>query len=176
MRTDNLTDKQLAAIGRIAVNSAQIDMWVDIVLSYVTGLTEDQLKVIQPQAMLGTKLDVLSTLGKQKLKSKKRQMEFDKIISAIKQTNSHRVTAIHGIWQRENGNTLSSILMGAAPDGKSKAIRKGSKQPIVLKADKLDAIADEMQEQPRILMRFFMEVWIKPAARKSVAKARAKSP
>jgi len=175
----DLTEKQLVAIGAIAVESAYAEATVDMLLSSLTKLNPDQLAVLLPGAMLNAKLDMLLGLGMPTLKSKKRKDEFKEIISGLKYWNSQRNIAIHGLWRNKNGGLrrIGDFLLQNPATGNSEVVhKKRSKQPTTLSASKLESIYKGIDESNSKLFVFFISPLMRVAARQAAAKSRTKPP
>jgi len=170
-----LTDRQLASIGRIAVASASLERLVDHMILLLTKLPEDQLRLLIPNVMMASKLDILDGLFAAKLRSAARKAEAKTIISEIKHVNSSRVIAIHGQWQPTRQlNSFSDLLSGF--DIQLEAINeKGGKKSSPLRAEKLESIAKAISACGDRLFIFCLHQWIRPAAIRSVRKSLPKS-
>jgi hypothetical protein len=165
-----LTEKQLASLGRIAVQSAYLEETIDRMLQALTKLDRKQMRILQPRGMFQTKLDILKSLWDLKLRTKIHKDQLNKIVEDIRNANSDRVKAIHGIWRSKSYGAIAS-LMNLEPDGNAEAIH-GSGAP--LSAQKMEQLATRLENAHIALAAFYAENRIIPGARISAGKERAK--
>ena len=122
-------EKLLAAIGAIAVESTYLERFLDTTIRKLARLSDAVARpVLAKTATMEAKLDLLRELGSIKLqKYPKRHDEFEKIIATLKNANTNRNTAIHGVWYREmifDGKGLLGYTL-AAPKAVRKPLKDG---------------------------------------------------
>jgi len=168
--TSVLTQAQLAAIGEIAVESAYLDGMVDFLIAQILNISEEKYYVVSNGVMLGTKLDILRNLGLIRLRSKKRKLEWENIVSQVKHLNSQRTIAIHGYWQSKHGRKLSDLNKETwiLPSGEAQAVHKrGKKKPSILDAQNLQKLAYDIHDNRNKLMIFYANSWMKGSIRET---------
>ena len=172
-----LTTEQLAALGRIALESAYLESLVDQLIGEIAKLSDEQFRALLPGAMLATKLDILKNLASLKLKSKTKKEKLSSIIAELNHLNSQRNIAIHGLWQSLEKISFADLAKGASiKTGNAEAtLARGKKQPSKLHASKLQAIADGISEYCDQLADFCLLLWIRPASIRRVRKSFSKS-
>lgn len=169
-----LTEKQLAAIGSVAVESSYLESLIEGLIGQLSGLRPEVLKVFSGNAaMMGGKIEILGKLGTLKLRSKKRKHEWAKIISELKEANTERAIAIHGIWERiEPTNELRHLLLGFAPTGEAQAIHKNAP---ILPAARIDKLATRINSAYDRLWAFYVDVWHAAWLRRFLREERKRS-
>jgi len=145
-----------------------------MMISSVANLSEDQTSIFLSKAMLSAKLDILRDLGLLKLRSKIRQDNFRRIISDLKLLNGQRTIAIHGKWEPKGGFKLKDIIY-FSPSGEAEASHKrGKKEPTKLSSAQLLKVPIKIDASCTELYKFWIELWVKPAVRRSITKERLK--
>lgn len=174
-----LTTEQLAALGRITLESAYLERLVDTLIMEIAKLSDEQFRALLPGAMLAAKLEILNNLAILKLKSKSKKEKIGSIISKLKHLNSQRTIAIHGQWQSLEKISFADFAKGdSIRIGNAEATHvRGNRQPSKLHVSKLQDIADGISEYCNQLADFCLLLWIRPAAvrrlRKELSKARS---
>ncbi|HTE14915.1 MAG TPA: hypothetical protein VK642_07535 [Burkholderiales bacterium] len=171
-----LTKDQLAALGSIAAESTYLENLVDVVVSDVSGLNDEKLKIMIPSIMMQGKLEILKEFGLLKLKSKKLKINFSILIGELKHTNSERNQAIHGYWidpQRGTGGLISSAMGNSIQSqiGDAVAIQLRHKKTPALSSKRLEAIAVEIAATRTKLFKFWKNHWISPSIRRQIRRA-----
>lgn len=106
-------DQLLIAIGSIAAESAYLERFVETLIYRLTKLTREMGYPIVEAGMLGSKLDLLTQVGRVKLNGKEIvSTQFSDLMSRIKHANSERILAVHGVWLHEHENFLKAIMEG----------------------------------------------------------------
>ena len=125
-----LAKEQLAALGEIAAESAQLEATVDLMIQIALKINIAEFDALVSGRMLGAKVDVLKTCGLSRLpgkRKKSRRHQFTVLMDHIKHLLSKRAVAIHGIWEPEGGMNLGNLMAGWAGDlqpGKAEAKHK----------------------------------------------------
>lgn len=95
----DLTRDELAAIGRVVVESAQLEYTVEVLICELTGLTLKQGAIFLAKGMFASKLDVLSNVVTQWLTDSPELLaEAQALISEMGENNAQRTTVVHGVW------------------------------------------------------------------------------
>lgn len=154
----------LANIGSIAAESAYLEQFVETMLYRLTKLTREMGYPIIETPMLGGKLDLLSQIVKVKLKRRKKRLaQFAKIVSDIKNSNSERITAIHGLWLPANPIPAVGIINRVRERRNAVAVKRGrlDKPDTKLTAERAAKVAVAIYESHVELRDFALETWPK---------------
>ncbi len=156
-----LTTEQLAALGEIAVESAQLENTVELMIQVVLKIGPEEFEELIKGRMLGAKVDVLKVCGQAKLagkKQKKRRGRFTAIIDHIKFLISQRAIAIHGLWGPEGGKLgdLIAMMSGQWEPGTAEAKHKKG----AMKSAQVQKLADEFHQANSDLWKLIRDIWI----------------
>lgn len=167
-----LTADQLVAIGSAAVESTFIEELIHKMIVVMSGVTEKKLMPFMGHLMMEGRLAILENLAEIYLKSKKKQAKLNTIIENIRRANTGRISLIHGVWEV---NDILLVLAGNKPTGDARA--KSMKKPDAAKvsAKKAETIAQEISDAYGELQDFWLNNFLKPAARKRQARLQARS-
>lgn len=152
-----LSKNQLAEIGSIAVESTYCEQLVGSLIWSLARLNELNGKFFTYGMQMGTRIDLLSSLGKLNLVSASEIETFTNIISELKENNEKRNIVIHGYWSaffflRDIGNP------NAAPTVKALKQRRNS-NPQEFSAKDLEKIAENICVTTEKLQKFSVSVW-----------------
>jgi len=155
-------EKLLAAIGAIAVESTYLERFVDTAIRKLSGLSDTiSHAVLAKHNTMEARFDLLLELGSTKLKhAPKRCAEFEQIIKALKDANSNRNTAIHGVWYREmvfDGKGLLGYTL-AEPKASRKPPKPGE-QGSTMRAETAHKVAKQISEAHYALHEFAYRTW-----------------
>ena len=155
-------DAQLReAVGSIAIESAYLERFIETMLYALTKLKRDMGYPIVEAGMIGSKIDLLTQVGKVKLAKRKRRLkQFTELISNIKQANTDRVTAVHGLWLPEHHNYLRMITLGQSkiPARASKRNKDGTPDT-TLDEGRAAKIAERISQLHQELHDFAEQAW-----------------
>jgi hypothetical protein len=177
-----LSEKQLAALGSLVVESAFLESLVDDLIQELSRLRDEQYALFTSRAMLAAKLDLLLQLGTMRLRSKRRQTKFSAIIIDLKTLNTERTTAVHGIWEPiyDKGTSDVFMTMSLIPiivprkvGARARHARGGKVSG--LSAERLDIVAQKISDGAQALRNFSAHVWTRRKNVKRLAKALLKS-
>lgn len=166
MVKDFLSQKEMAAIGSVVAESAQLERSLDGHIMKITKLHQAQYEVLMGGKMLGAKIAVFKELGLLKIKSEKRRKAFIKIMDNFTHLSSERVVAVHGRWIPTGG--VTSELVEGMFSGRLKpghlppgiAIHKRGKDKwFKLEAKHLDDLAEELVDGMMRLTKFWDPKW-----------------
>lgn len=169
----------LAAIGSIAAESTYLEQTVEDAITRLSGLPSDGVSCIMP-TMIGGKLDLLLHLGKARLRTKSRRQQFSDLMSHIKNSNTERILAVHGVWEPQNDSGQHPGIINALrypTTFKMVATKaaKGAKGSAKLDEDRAWKVAMAIAEGHGKLRDFTQEAWprkfLEPLA-KSVQRLR----
>src|SRR5262249_4899751 len=101
--TLKFTQKELAAIGEVAVESAQLEVLLDHLLGNLAEVDTRTSDILMGRVMFARKLAIVekliaNRLGKDGTKDTKLLAESRAIISRIEKLAEDRAVAIHGLW------------------------------------------------------------------------------
>jgi hypothetical protein len=166
MVKDFLSQKEMAAIGSVVAESANLERCLDGYIMKISRLNRAQYDVLVGGKMLGAKIAIFKDLGLLKIKSKKKQKGFSKTMDSLSLRNAERVVAIHGIWAPAGG--ITSELVEGMFSGKLKpnhlppgvAIhRKGRGKWFKMEAKHLEDLAQEIVDGMGELTKFWDPKW-----------------
>jgi hypothetical protein len=178
-----LKEDELASLGSVAAESAYLESIVDDGIKDISRLSDAQFEIFTGKTMLGTKLDMLSSLGELRIKSQKRKKRFREIISRLKHLNNERSQAIHGLWEpvydQPEGMTWHKWFFS---DPSKWPVRLGAKvrnsrtkELGPLSTKRLDNLAEDLWKETGALYGFLTDVLnTKKKARSKVARALVK--
>jgi hypothetical protein len=158
-----LSNEHLAAIGALVVESSNLEMFLDGMLCVMLRLKKQQYDLLLDGAMMQRKLNLLHDLGTLRLRSKKRKLQLTAIIGELKQCNSQRVAAVHGIWESKDGrlNQLKVLMdnVNGIPQPPKKAIatkERLNQKALQLDADKVEETVDKLIKWHKKLLTFYV--------------------
>lgn len=159
--SQHLTDNQLAAIGRVAVESAWLEAAVERYISRLTRLSKRNTAALLKGRMMSFKLETLDMLGQGATKDPARRREFAELMKHIKAANDDRNDVIHGLWGM--GSPKSSIegLTGFLFPYEAEAQRRTRKGNLrTMKASEIDRAANAVTESTWKLISFGANNWL----------------
>jgi hypothetical protein len=121
-----LSDKQLNAIGCVAVESAYLDDLFDRYIQGLSCLDEHDARVLTAGAQLSAKLQVLKALTKERIKSEFAR-KHENIFAELGRHITDRNNIVHGTWHVETLNLFRSADEKTSkwvPSGETWAKRK----------------------------------------------------
>jgi hypothetical protein len=162
-----LTKEQLAALGAITLESAQLEQTIDFVIRACMEDFEVLIEDLTKNRMLGQKIDLLKMCGQGKLRGKRRKKilkEFTGLMDHCKLLVSRRAIVVHGSWQPEGGmkmNDMIQIMMGKWKPRAAEAKHKKG----LMKAEKLEALAEDIAKIDSELKLFGIKYGVAPTMR-----------
>jgi len=168
MTKDFLSQKEMAAIGSVVAESAQLEASLDWLILKLTKLSLAQYEIVVGSRMLGAKISLFKDLGLLKLKSKKRQKAFSKIMDKFSSLNAERVIVVHGLWRPAGG--VTSAMLEEMMSGRLKAVdlppgeaihRKGRGKFLKVQSQRLNDLAKGFTEGMHDLTKFWEPKWYK---------------
>lgn len=94
-----LTPPQLEAIGCVAVESANVEAFIELGIFYLSGVEEPTGRLLIGNAMLSSKVDLLADFIKRTIGEESYKEKFSKLLADLRHEISNRNTIIHGYWQ-----------------------------------------------------------------------------
>jgi hypothetical protein len=168
-----LSQEQLAALGEIAANSAELEVMAGWVLMYILKVNHAQLNVILGEVPLTKRLVMLEELGGDALEEQALKDEFKNIVDSMRKSVQDRNTVIHGSWDAK-GDHLSfedsiDIYYGnKAPQSVFAENPKNKKRRY--SAEDLRVLANALYESRIQLWDFSRENWWKAWSTEVFAK------
>jgi hypothetical protein len=167
MSKDLLTPYQLAALGSVVVESADLENKLNMMLQDLTGLSDAHLRIMNRGSMLQQKLEAVEKLGEQKFTAKSSKARLKNAITYLKQRNTERTIIVHGVW-RPGGGGGALAQLAAYQSGQPLALEAVLyKNNATFKASELDKLALKIQIATGDLWELFMEKRAKPAAKRN---------
>jgi hypothetical protein len=150
---DFLTQSEMAAIGSVVAESAQLENVLEGFIIGMTKLSQAQYDILVGARMMGAKIAIVKDLGLLKLKSEKRKKAFTKVMDKLARLNVDRVGVVHGLWRPEGGVTFElvdgamsgRITRDQVPPGIAYH-RKGRGKWFKMEAKDLDGLAQELTD------------------------------
>lgn len=149
------TDEQLADIGRVVVESANLENIIDQIIASYSGTTPEACAILMSTQMLGGKIECLSRLVPPKLRTKQAKKDFGDLIKRIVKLNSRRTIAVHGQWKPRNGGPGIQFIGFMPPLQPSDAATK-RKPNDTLTAEEVHELGTEIQRAHQDLWRFWV--------------------
>ena len=152
----DLTDVEYAAIGRIAVESAYLEDFVEQLVITLSRVRPPLGDILLERAMFDSKLTLLSKIADNLLKSRPAKLaELKKIIAKIRANNEERTIAIHGRWVNM---TLSDLMVGGGQRN-PRAIKRKSQTKKELTVSEAGALSLKIEEAGTELWFFAKKTW-----------------
>jgi hypothetical protein len=109
-----LTQEERAAIGDVAIQSAMLEMNMEMFIRDLTKFDQNMADIFVGRMMFEGKHGILKNLIHLRLKKEtkrniKRRKEFDLLMARMSQLNADRVTTIHGYWGFKEGGPFVSL-------------------------------------------------------------------
>ena len=159
-----LKPEQLAALGSVVAESTYVEMLVDGMICRLAKLKPQQFSAFLGGAMLQRKLEVLEQLGEPHIKSARRKAAFKKLMLELRDGNTERTKAVHGVWLFAiEGNTLKLDKAEATHTRRGK-----------IAARDLEQLANRISNGFWALSDFDAKVWQRPAARRRVLRSKSR--
>ena len=106
-------DKEHATIGRIAILWGQIEHFVELLLPFVTGLTNEELDALQISSKtIASKVDFLNTASA-RLPDEDARNELRAFCAIIHETKGQRNHVFHGMWGWRADNRIERVFPAA---------------------------------------------------------------
>lgn len=141
---------QLAALGSVVAESAYLERLIEVIISLLANVDQGTREIFLHRAMIGAKIDLMAELAKRKLKTKKRKVQFENIVSNINRCNEQRIVAVHGIWWP------TKPILGKNLSGEARA---ATSRGGVITTRGLEKLAKEISDCHWALFGFYREVW-----------------
>jgi hypothetical protein len=156
-----LNDQQLAAIGRVAVESAWLETAIERYISRLSRLSRKNTEALLDGRMMSFKIETLKMFGKAATKDPNKRNEFFDLMTDIAAANRDRNTVIHGLWGAGMPKTeidgLSDFLFPYEVEAKKRTSPGNFK---TMKASEIDRVADAVAASTWRLMSFGSENWL----------------
>lgn len=111
-----LSEQQLAALGRVAIASADLEFILNWMIAVVLKLPVEAHEAIVTPMSLSTKLEVFIKVGMPRIAGKKRKKEFSELGSHLKGLVVKRNIVIHGSWTLAGKVSLGDQFLLKATD------------------------------------------------------------
>lgn len=107
-----LTESELATIGLVVVESANLELRVEVLLALLLKLSLKQGSAVFGKGMLDSKLSTLANVAEIELAEKPELLkELKDLISEIRDNNDLRTTVVHGIWVNTDAFGAEGMLL-----------------------------------------------------------------
>jgi hypothetical protein len=159
--THLLNKDQLAALGEVAANSAELEYMLAFVLMWCLRLNGKQTRALVSDAMLSKRITLLESIGKETISGRELKKEFKAIIQRVKDLSGHRNTVIHGTWGPKGSHIsfedgLDMEFGTKTPDG---VIAENPKNAKRYSAKEIRQLADELHQARIDLWDFGRKQW-----------------
>jgi len=166
------TDAQLADIGRVVVESANLESIVEQMLADFIGGKAEILDILMGTQMLDRKLELLGRIAPLKLRSAKHRATLASLLDRCNSLNKLRRIAVHGVWKERGGVTLSDFLaFKPRPLEPSDAATRRNPNN-VLTAERVKTLGTDIQQAHQDLWRFWVSCRISPKARRGLKRGK----
>lgn len=152
-------EKLLAAIGSIVLESAYLERYIETMLYRLTRLSRPLGHPLIEKGMMDAKLEALKEICRSKLARRPKHFaELSDIISDLRQNNTDRSIAVHGVWTPEV--TYKPGLFGEAVFGPPRASkRKGHQGDAIMTAARAMELAKDISDGHSALHAFSKRTW-----------------
>jgi hypothetical protein len=157
-----LSADQLRAIGNVVVETTYLEIYVEQVIWRLAGMEKESGKFFTDQTRIAARLELLSSLGKPRLKGTK-LARFTALVSDIKIETEHRNTIVHGVWVTAK-ISLAELLGNDWKERKPAFANKRRlhKPPLKFSAVKVRETAERISTLSKELTLFCEEEWPSP--------------
>lgn len=159
-----LKHDQLAAIGLVAAASASLEATIELSLSFLTGLDEDECGLLLTGKTLGPKLELLKRLGLRRLKSAEAQGAFAAMMDSLSSLIGERNAVIHGTWQPKDGFTFAFLAQLNTPVEVEAVLKKRNGNVQKVNAENLGSLADRLSSAHSAFFDFLMDHFVRPGS------------
>ena len=118
-----LTDEQLKAVGCIAIESSNLETYIEAIIRNFLIISESDLDIFIGRLSVGPKADILRDVVKSRLHETAEWHAFLAIYNNIKTAITDRNTAVHGDWGLRLG---SDEIIKRRQQSLAQATRKNS--------------------------------------------------
>jgi hypothetical protein len=154
-----LPEQYLVLLGEVALASAQLEYSIGSHISMLLNLSPVASECIITPMSLFIRLDVLSRIGAERIRLKKKLKEFDSLIQRLKKCAQDRNTAIHGRWWPEKEKmTLAEIFQMLEGTLQVSGYRAKNKKQI-LRANQLAKLAKDLDEGGTAMWAMAKSTW-----------------
>lgn len=159
--TNLLSQQQLAALGEVAANSAELEWMLGFVLMWCLRLNGTQTRAIIGDAMLHRRITLLEVVGRENLPDRALKGEFGKLIKRMKELSSNRNTVIHGTWGAKGDHVSfeDSLDMQFGNKRPESIFADNPKNARKYSAEELRQLADDLDSVRNDLWNFSKEQW-----------------
>ena len=169
MATQILNEKQFAALGEVAAESAELESTIGLMIMLVLKFTDADRDAIITPMNISIRLEVLKKVGLPRIRSKKRKKEFLDLSDRLKDLLGKRNIAIHGCWTPVGDLKLGELMAIMAGLSKPAAVEAKNKKG-VFKAERLAQLAKELREGRSQLWAIAKATWIKFGVKVEIPK------
>jgi hypothetical protein len=159
--THLLSQEQLAALGEVAANSAELEWMLGFVLMWCLRLNGTQTRAIIGDAMLHRRITLLEVVGDENLPDQAFKGELKKLIERMKDLSSNRNTVIHGTWGAKGAHVgfEDSLDMEFGNKRPESIFADNPKNARKYSAEELRQLADDLDNVRNDLWNFAKEQW-----------------
>jgi hypothetical protein len=159
--THLLSQEQLAALGEVAANSAELEWMLGFVLMWCLRLNGAQTRAIIGDAMLHRRITLLEVVGDESLPDLAVKGELKKLIERMKNLSSNRNTVIHGTWGAKGAHISfeDSLDMEFGNKRPESIFADNPKNARKYSAEELRQLADDLDSVRNDLWNFSREQW-----------------
>ena len=166
-----LNAEQRAALGAVVAESAYLEHLIEKTIEYLARMRAGELEIlVSKNIMLGAKINILEGLALKRVKSKRRKEKLLSLTKRMKDNNTERRNAVHGIWWHTEAVGIINRAMGVTGEPEAKHSSGGK-----ISAKAMMGLADKISATNRDLLVFSIENWLAPARARRLRKALSKS-
>jgi hypothetical protein len=169
-----LTTQQKTALGSLVFRFGQLEHSIDWMFAVLLRLDAEVYNKIVEDRMLGWKLDAFKLTGLKKLRAKKDQKRFARIMDELKGLNGERAIAVHGAWRPGGTDVTLAELLGLGPfrPAIARHSRRGGTKVSELAAERLDGMAQRVDHVAGELSHFFLDRFIRAPVRRQAKQGK----
>jgi len=156
-----LTQEELATIGSVVVESANLEYAVEIFICRLLNLTPRHRTTFLARGMFDGKLQTLENVAQMQLADKEECLaQLKTLISEMKANNSERTLVVHGIWINIDASGSSGLLsLKWLDEPMAEKVVKPIGDPRTLTMTKARALVEKLKVSQNSLMAMYAKIW-----------------
>ncbi len=146
-------------MGWMIIQTSQLDFVLDFLIEKLTGASPKACELILEGKTLGQKMMLMKQLGSVELGNNDVKIkEFTDLIGKIQDLINKRNIAVHGNWRIAGPIQVADVASGKAI-GKMVSTNLRHAKTQKLKANELETLGDQFDDQSSVLIMFWLEFW-----------------
>jgi hypothetical protein len=169
-----LTEGDFACIGKVALESTQMEMTLDFLIPAILRLDITVYQTLTYGKPVAQKIQMFRQAGLTRLRGKKKVDEFTAMTAEMAEVNELRNIAVHGRWAPKLAHTMTlgelfdfdnkDHLIATTPRDKKRKLTK----------KRLNELPIEMAALNQQLFGFWRKAWVMPSTKRLEAHTKKK--